>query len=87
MVAAAKISCGLNRFAEEEMERIEKILTDYTLPIKVPENLDRRRIRKYLLADKKVVAGSVFFVLPESIGKVFITDQVKESLVEDVIGG
>lgn len=87
MAAAARISHGLGQLAGDERDRIIKILTDYNIPTEVPVDLDRKRIRKYLLTDKKVVAGSVFFVLPERIGKVFITDQIGDALVDEVIGG
>ncbi|BCL60993.1 3-dehydroquinate synthase [Desulfomarina profundi] len=87
MAAAAEISHGMGQLAGEERDRVIKILTDYNMPTRVPVNLDRKRIRKYLLTDKKVVDGSVFFVLPQSIGEVFITDQIEETLVDEVIGG
>ncbi|WP_457577773.1 3-dehydroquinate synthase [Desulfomarina sp.] len=87
MAAAVRISHGLGQITGEERDRVVKILTDYNMPTEVPVTLDRKRIRKYLMTDKKVVEGSVFFVLPESIGKVFITDQVEDSLINEVIGG
>ncbi len=35
--------------------------------------------------DKKILRGKVRFVLPKSIGNVFITDTVSTSLVEQVL--
>ena len=37
--------------------------------------------------DKKVLKGKLRFVLPESLGKVFITDEVNLSLVEQALIG
>ena len=35
--------------------------------------------------DKKIMQGKVKYILPETIGKVFITDEVDPSLVEQVL--
>ncbi len=87
MATAAGISHDMGQLAADERDRIIKILTDYNMPTKVPVNLDRKRIKQYLLTDKKVVAGTVFFVLPERIGKVFISDQVGDAMIDAMIGG
>ena len=49
------------------------------MPTEVPKTLDRDRIKRYLLTDKKTVGGKVFFVLPTDIGKTVITDKVTET--------
>jgi 3-dehydroquinate synthetase len=42
----------------------------------------------HLLADKKAVAGEVFFVLPEQIGKASLhPEPVPEELVREVVRG
>ena len=35
--------------------------------------------------DKKILKGRVRFILPKSIGEVFITEEVSSSLVERVL--
>jgi len=51
----------------------------------VIRDLDRERIKKYLLTDKKSVAGSVFYVLPTAIGRVVITNEVTAAQVDAVL--
>jgi 3-dehydroquinate synthase len=36
--------------------------------------------------DKKVQGGKIRFILPQSIGRVFITDDVNPGIVENVLG-
>ena len=42
-------------------------------------------ITTYLRNDKKTVGGRVFFVLPEAIGHVRITDQIVEHDLDAVL--
>ena len=39
-----------------------------------------------LKTDKKTIGGRPFFVLPTEIGKVIVTDDVADGLVDQVIG-
>ncbi len=66
-------------------ESIVQILRAYNLPTEIPPGFDRETLRKYLLSDKKTIAGRVFFVLPEKIGTVRITDQVEEVDIDAVL--
>jgi 3-dehydroquinate synthase len=86
MVAAANLAVLNNLMTKEEAGQVVQILTDYNMPITVPEELDRKRIKEYLLTDKKTVGGTVFFVLPTTIGSTIITDKVTESQVDEVLG-
>jgi 3-dehydroquinate synthase len=52
----------------------------------MPE-LDTGKIIMAMKHDKKIAGGKVRFVLPKTIGEVFITDEVNMSLVEEVISG
>jgi 3-dehydroquinate synthase len=61
------------------------MLEAYGLPTTIPPELDRAQIRRYLQADKKSIGGRVFFVLPEAIGRVRITDQVDPADLEAVL--
>ena len=86
MVAAARLAAENNLLSKEEELQIIQLLESYKMPIEVPTELDRERIKKYLLTDKKVVSGSVFYVLPDKIGSTVITDNVTESQVDQVLG-
>jgi 3-dehydroquinate synthase len=85
MVAAARLAVMNGLLAEEDCRAIISILQLYNMPIEVPKNLDRARIKRYLLTDKKTVGGKVFYVLPTEIGKTVITDKVTELQVDEVL--
>jgi len=68
------------------VERLVQLLQAYNLPTEIPSGFDRASLRKYLSTDKKSFGGRVFFVLPEQIGKVRITDQVAEADIDAVLG-
>jgi len=86
MNAAAKLAVLTGHLAAETAEKIRKILVDYGMPVDIPDNLDRRRIKNYLLADKKTVGGKVHYVLPTEIGNTRIVADIDEKLVEQVLG-
>ncbi|MCP4343467.1 MAG: 3-dehydroquinate synthase [Desulfobulbaceae bacterium] len=86
MVAAAKLAVLNDILAKDGYRKIVDILQWYKMPIAVPDSLDRARIKRYLLTDKKTVGGKVFYVLPTQIGKTVITDKVTEAQVDEVLG-
>lgn len=85
MVAALRLSVANDLCKKQDAGRIAALINAFGLPTEIPRELDRERIKKYLLTDKKTVAGSVFFVLPTTIGKVIITNEVSESQVNTVL--
>ncbi len=85
MVAALRLSVANELCRKQDAGRIAALINAFGLPTEIPPELDRERIKKYLLTDKKTVAGSVFFVLPTTIGKVIITNEVSESQVNTVL--
>jgi len=86
MVAADELAVGKGLMAKEAAELVRELIVAYGLPDKIPPGYDRRRIKDYLKTDKKTVGGRPFFVLPTEIGKVIVTDQVAEDLVDKAIG-
>lgn len=85
MVAAARLSVMKNTLSGQDNDRIYSVISAYGLPVDVPAHLDRSLIKRYLKTDKKVIAGKVNFVLPETIGSTYITDEVEESLIDRVL--
>ena len=86
MVAAAKLAELNGLLIKDDYQKIVDILELYEMPVVVPGSLDRARIKKYLLTDKKTVGGKVFYVLPTEIGKTVVTDKVTEKQVDEVLG-
>jgi len=85
MVAAARIAVRENLLSQHECDEIVQILQEYGLPTEIPHEFDRNLIKKYLLTDKKSVAGKIAYVLPCSIGEVVITDDVDDAIIDEVI--
>ena len=89
MVAAGRVALKLGLWDEESQERLEKLLARLGLPTDLGGlDLDEDAIMGHLLADKKAVAGEVFFVLPEEVGKASLhPEPVPEELVREVVRG
>jgi 3-dehydroquinate synthase len=84
-VAELAVRCG---YADKGVAaKIAELLRQYHLPTEIPSGMDRTALRRYLQADKKTIGGRIFFVLPEAIGKVRITDQVQDADLDAVLAG
>jgi len=62
------------------------LLQAYSLPTAIPPEFDRETLRNYLQTDKKTIGGRVFFVLPEKIGAVRVTDQINAPDIDAILG-
>jgi len=85
MRAVADLAVRGGMAGSDVAEAIEKLLLAYGLPVSIPPEYEPEILRGYLQTDKKTVGGRVFFVLPEAIGRVCITDQVAEDDVDAVL--
>jgi 3-dehydroquinate synthase len=84
MLAAAKISNQMGILDKNELFRLNRLIERAGLPTKMP-NLKVEEIIQAITHDKKVLRGKVRFILPKSLGSVFITDEVSPSLVEQIL--
>ncbi len=87
MVAACELAVGKGVFAQDKAEAVRRLIADYGLPVKIPAEFAPAHVKSFLKTDKKTVGGRPFFVLPTAIGKVIITDEVDEELIDRVLGG
>ncbi len=83
-VAAASISCRMGILSVDDFAKIKELLVRAGLPVAVPP-LDKEKVLDAMAQDKKVRAGKLRFILPRSIGDVFITDEVSPALVREVL--
>jgi len=74
MLAAAKISSKLGILDKGELDRLKDVIERAGLPAEMP-NLNIESIIQAMKHDKKILRGRVRFILPKSIGEVFITDE------------
>ena len=86
MRAVADLAVLGGHLPREDADRLCRLLEAYNMPVVIPPELDRNVIKQFLQTDKKTIGGRVFFVLPEAIGKVIITDQVDDFHIDEVLG-
>ncbi len=86
MVVAGKISNRLGMFGNDEQIRLKRLIQRAGLPTEFP-GLDVDMVIQAMEHDKKIRHGRIRFVLPKSIGEVFVTDEVTPSLIEQVLAG
>jgi len=86
MLVAGRISSKLGILNKDEQVRLKRIIQRAGLPTEIPDlNVDR--IIQAMKHDKKILQGRIRFVLPKSIGDVFVSDEVTPSLIEQVLVG
>ncbi|MFC2031857.1 3-dehydroquinate synthase [Chloroflexota bacterium] len=84
MMAAGKISNKLGILAYDELTRIKTVIERASLPTEIPV-LNVEKLIQAIEHDKKILKSRIRFVLPKSIGNVFITDEVNIPLIEQVL--
>ena len=84
MLAEARISSKLGIFDRSELFRLKGVIEKANLPTEIP-NFEVEKIIQAMKHDKKILNGKIRFILPESIGNVFITDEVSPSLMKEAL--
>lgn len=85
MVAAARISEKMGYLKNSEMERIETLIDQARLPVKIPSSLNADKIINQLKMDKKKKGDIINFVLLKKIGMPFINGNIEPKLIAAVI--
>lgn len=83
MLMAADLSVRLGQLSQADFTRIEKLITRAHLPVKAPP-LGTAEYLKLMQKDKKNQAGSIRYVLLDSLGKA-VVQTAPENLVCDVL--
>ena len=84
MLAEERISNKLGILDKTEVIRLKNIIIEAGLPTQIPA-LQLEKLVQAMKHDKKILQGKIRFVLPKTIGEVFITDEVSPSIVEQVL--
>ncbi len=85
MVAALRLAVASGLCKRKEAGRVATLIHAYGLPTEIPQEMDRTAIKAFIKTDKKSIGGSVFYVLPVTIGKVIISNEVTEEQLDDVL--
>ncbi len=81
MNCAALLARRLGRVDQPFCLRQARLLEQLGLPVRLPSDLDHRRLLELMYHDKKAQAGRLRFVLPSRLGHVELVDNVPESEV------
>jgi 3-dehydroquinate synthase len=84
MIMANKLAVRLGLLEQSEFERIKKVLQRYDLPINYEIASLEKFYEKFYL-DKKSFNQKIKFILPNGIGNFAMRDDIKKSLVLDVL--
>lgn len=81
MVVAGTIARRLGLLTQKDLDRIRIVISNVGLPTKAG-SLDLKKIYAAHLRDKKFIHGKNRFVLPVSIGKVRIVENIPERIIK-----
>ena len=84
LVAVCRLARRTGVLDESDSSRIKVLLERARLPVEMPE-LDKEKVMDAMGQDKKVRGGRMRFILPRTIGEVFITDDISPALVREVL--
>ncbi len=85
IMMAIKTSCIINKFSDNDAERVKELFLRAGLPIKGPENMMPDDYLTYMLRDKKTNDGKLSLVLPITIGKAKLFTEISKNIVRSVI--
>ncbi len=84
MLMASDIAVNLDMFTQPNFDRLKILLIAAGLPTFV-KGVSLSKIQSVYLLDKKFTKGTTRFVLPRSIGKVVVVDDLPELLIKSVV--
>ncbi len=85
MVLATKLSVNLGLLNASAIERVSNLLNRAKLPIQAPANISPDQFISLMAHDKKVDAGTIRFVLLQSLGNAILSDKVPETILREVL--
>lgn len=84
MVLAARLSALMGLIAEDELARIEALVAAAGLPVEAPA-LGMAQYMSAMGIDKKVEDGRIRFVLLRCVGEAFVTADVTQDLLREIL--
>ena len=87
MIAAARISENSGYLDQASRERIERIIGEAGLPVRIPQEMATEGILSRLKMDKKKEGDVIHFVLLKKIGMPFVNGGVDDKIIIPVIEG
>lgn len=81
IVIASKTAEILGKFSKKKTNRIINLLKQANLPVNSPKNMKPKHYLKYMINDKKNKNDEINLVLPYSIGKVKLFNNVNKKII------
>ena len=85
MVQACKLAELRNWLPQKDVTRVCALLAYFDLPIAGPEQMTWQSYLNHMQKDKKVQADKIRFVLPKSIGKAILVNDVTEAELTQIL--
>ncbi|WP_334178390.1 3-dehydroquinate synthase [Pseudoxanthomonas sp.] len=85
MVLAARLSADLGMASAGDADRLERLLADYGLPVRIPAGLVPDALLARMRLDKKNIAGRLRLVLWRGLGQAEVVPDVDEARVLAVL--
>lgn len=78
-VLACELSVMRNQMSSSELRRVVELLAYFDLPITGPADMSAQDYITHMQRDKKVLSGTMRFILPVGIGKALVVSDVTHS--------
>ena len=85
MSVAAEFSARLGWITAEDVRRINQLLVNAKLPIKLPAELSASRMLELMSVDKKILDGKLNLVLLQKIGNAVLTSSFDKDLLNSTL--
>lgn len=85
MVLACKLAVMRQQMQVSELRQVEDLLTYFNLPIVGPENMHAEHYISHMQRDKKVLSGTMRFILPKGIGNAHVVSDVTHQELNELL--
>ncbi|WP_448546940.1 3-dehydroquinate synthase [Thalassotalea fusca] len=85
MVLAAKLAVTLNLLSASELRRIEQLIASFDLPLEAPKSMGFEQFIKHMRRDKKNIGGKLRLIIPTSIGRCELRDDISEDMLKQIL--
>jgi 3-dehydroquinate synthase len=85
MSIAAEFSARMNWLSIDDVERINQLLLNAKLPVKLPQELSADQMLDLMSVDKKILDGKLNLVLLKAIGDAVLTNKFDKDLLNSTL--
>ena len=78
---ACSVSIHNKTMKQVDYEKVKKVIKAFDLPTKLPKGLNLKKLYKTMTLDKKVKNNQMVYVIPQNIGKAYITNKIHKNIV------